>query len=46
MKVKKQSRKSKILHPVWEMTRKTPKNKCFQEILQEALRGLCIQLLI
>ena len=39
---KKQSRKSKILHLVWQMTRKDPKNKCFQEILQEAH----IQLLI
>jgi hypothetical protein len=27
---------SKILHPVWQMTRKNPENKCFQEILQEA----------
>ena len=36
IKVKKQSRKSKILHPVWQITRKKPKNKSFQEILRHS----------
>ena len=40
-KVKKQSRKSKIHHPVWQMTRKNP--KCFQEILQEAHKGISLK---
>jgi hypothetical protein len=46
MKVKKQSRKSKILHPLWQITRKKHKNKSFQEILQEHLISNYIQLLI
>jgi hypothetical protein len=46
IKVKKPSRKNKILHPVWQMTRKTPENKRFQEILQEAQLTKYIQLLI
>jgi hypothetical protein len=38
IKVKKESRKSKILHPVWQIAKKNPKNKSFQEILQEHLQ--------
>ena len=46
IRVKKQSRKSKILHSVWQITRKNPKNKGFREILQEPLISNYIQLLI
>jgi putative IMPACT (imprinted ancient) family translation regulator len=46
IKVKKQSRKSKFLHLVWQITRKNPKNKKIQEILQEHPIFNYIQLLI
>jgi hypothetical protein len=44
IKVKKQSRRSKILHLVCQITRKNPKNKSFQENLQECLVANYIQL--